>query len=397
VPDIIRSGLIIPMLKNRDFIRAYVIQTLYMFPVVFSWGMVYLYLVKAGFSVSDLIQFKAFSYASAIAVMLVVRRFRTMTSMAVGFFGFAAEMFALPFVSSARELAVVGVIDGLTFPLFWIPYNTLYFSIGKGRESVYLAGLLFLGPPLMSVFVPVAAGMVLDLYGFTPVFAIGGVVLALSGAYYGRQSGRLISVDLGRAWSAGKGLKSLVLIQGLWQGVDWLCVSVYTIRFFTSGVSYGGFFSYVAVFGAVSTLYFCRLSDRSGNRVNYLYPSIFMTAAATVMSAYADDVVNWVLVRGMVGFFVAVSNPFTTSIVLDRMKNTAEAMHLREILLNAGRLAGIASVAACHLLLGGFQYAFILSGVALLTYPLLVEQKRLYKTQMRPLAMASDETMEFHD
>jgi hypothetical protein len=336
-------------------------------------------MLGAGFSYLDILGFNLASRIFSVLALLAVRKYASMRYISIGFIAFAAELLVLPHITSTYGLILFGVFDGLTLPFFWVPYNTAYFGMRKGTQSAFLAGLIFLVSPLLGIVAPLIAGYIIDAYGIIYVFLGGAAVLTASGAYYGTRRSESFTVELKKAWAEGKGIKSLVFIQGFWQGVDWLCVPLITLYFLTSGVSYGGFFSIVAIFGAASSLYFCHLSDKTGNRVHYLYPSIVMTAAATILSAYTSDLINWVIVRGMVGFFVAVANPFTTSIVLDRMKSTPQAMYLREILMGLGRLAGAVAVIACQLLLGSIQYAFVPAGLLLLTYPLIVENKRLYK------------------
>ncbi|MFH0863264.1 MAG: MFS transporter [Candidatus Altiarchaeota archaeon] len=384
------------MYRGRGFISIYLNQILYMFPAIFAWGFIYFYFIKEGFSVQDILLFRLASWVSAALIVLIVRRFFTMRYMAAGFFAFALEMMAVPYLENSAQLILLGVFDGLTSPLYWVPYNILYFRIRKGAKSAYLAGLIFLISPALGIFAPLLGGLIAERYGFTPLFFAGAAVLVLPGIHYGRQASERIDIGLRRAWSAGKGIRSLVFIQGFFHGVDWVCVPIITLVYITSAVSYGGFFSIIAVAGAAATLYFCRLSDVSGNRVDYLYPSIVMTAAATILSAYASDPVNWFIVRAVVGFFVAVANPFTTSLVLDKVRSTEDAMYLREIILNTGRAFGVAAILACHLLFSNIQYAFIPAGLLLLAYPLIVEYKRLYKG-VKPEAWESDETMEFHD
>jgi len=377
--------------------KLYAIQTAYMFAGSFSATFMFLYMVQAGFSYLDIILYKVMLYTFALITLFSVRSYKSMRHIGFGFIGAAAILFILPFAKLSWHIALIGAVDGLTFPLFWIPYNTLYFSQRKGRESAFLAGILFMIPPLLGVVVPVIGGLVYDSAGPAVVFYLGALMFAVCGIYYGWEKGGGIAVHVKKAFTVGKGLRTLVFVQGYWQGVDWLCVPLVSLYFLTSGTSFGGFFAWLSLVGALSTLYFCRLSDRSGNRVNYLYPSLVMTSAATVMSAFTSDVVNWFVVRAIVGFFVAVSNPFTTSIVLDRVKNTTDAMYVREVMLNFGRLAGVASVVACEFLFGGFQNAFIPAGFILASYPLLVEWKSIYRVKVRVEALKSEEMMEFHD
>ena len=383
------------MYRSREFRRVYLIQVVYLSVAAFSWSFVPFHLVDMGFSYTDLILFRLFAYLTGALAALFYTRYRIMGSVGVGFLGFALILLLMPFVRDSPFLMLLAVLDGLTCPMFFIPYNTLYFGFRGAVGSAFLASLGYLVMPAVGVAAPLLAGFIVEAYGVAVVFLIGAAVLFYAAVHYGRQPGGVLSVDARRALSAGKGLKALLFIQGFWQGVDWICVPLFTLYFLTSGVSYGGFLSYVAVFGAFSTLYFCRVSDRTGNRVNYLYPSIVLTAAATVLSGLVSDLFNWFMVRGFIGFFVAVANPFTVSIVLDRMRNTGDAMYLRHLLVTAGQLAGTLLVLTCHLFLGGFQKAFIFAGLLLFTYPLIVEYKKLYPRRVSAAAVISDETLEF--
>jgi hypothetical protein len=385
------------MLNDRPFLKVFAIQVVYMFAVVFSWSFTYVYFVNAGLSSESIILMKFCTYGSSIALVVLLRRYVTMKSISLGFFGSAVILVLIPYSTDWATLALLGILDGLTFPLFWVPYNTMYFNLGRGRGAAYHAALAFLVPPVLSIVAPIAAGYILDVHGVIWVMWAGALTHFAGGIYYGLQKAAPIKVNLVQALKSAKGIKTLVFIQGFWQAVDWICVPLVTLQFLTTGSEYGGFFSVLAVLGAISTLYFSRVSDRSGNRVDYLYPSIVMTAIATLLSAYTATLINWLIVRSIVSFFVALSNPFTTSIVLDKMKNTADAMQFREIMLNSGRSAGILVIFACQLFFGGYQSAFIPAGVLLFTYPLIVEYKRLYKAKLRKDALLSDETMEFHE
>lgn len=386
------------MYRSREFLRVYLIQVVYLFPVAFSWSFVYMYLLSAGFSLPDIFLSKLAGYGAAVASLLMFRRLPAGKAMAAGFLAFALELFVLPFIRTPQELILLGVFDGITFPLFWVPYNTIYFKLGRGGESAFLAGLLFLTGPVLGVLAPVMGGVVLDQYGYLPVFFIGGAVLLAAGAYWWRRTEYgVLEVAARRAWSLGRDIRELVFIQGFWQAADWLCVSIFTLTFLTSGASYGGFLSAVAVAGAFATLYLCRRSDRTGSRAKYIHLSVIVSALATILSAYSWDLASWFAVRVVVGFFSSVSNPFMTSVVLDRVKDIGEGMYLREIMLNLGRAAGIVSVIACYTLLGDYRRAFIVSGLALLAYSAIVEYRSLYRGGLRAEAAASGETMEYHD
>lgn len=362
-------------MRGDYFRRVFLAQAVYMLPVALSWSFVFLALYRSGFSLVDIILFKLVDYLASAAALLVTRRYVVHRSMLIGFFGFAFVLAAIPYAHSLTSLLIIAVVDGFTFLHFWVPYNTIYFRFCGGRRA-YMAGLMLLVPPLLYTIGPLLGGIILDELGVTTLFLTGALVAAAGGLVYfcGLRLGE-IEVSLGSAWQAGAGLRSITFIQGFWQAADWVCVPIVTLYFFTSGFSYGGFLSVIAVFGAFSTLHLCRRSDERGSRSEYLYPSILMAALATIMCAFTSDVVGWFLVRATVGFFISLGNPFMLSVILDRMKDTAEAMYLREVFFNIGRATGVAVVLACQMLLGSFQYAFIPAGLLLLAYPLLIERK----------------------
>ena len=385
------------MLRDKAFRSVYLIQVVYAFAVMFSWSFALFYLVGRGFSYTDLILMKVFVYLAAVPLMFFMRKVDSMKAMAAGLIGFAFLISSLIVVWDTPSLIAIALLDGFTYPLFWVAFNTVYFGFADKVGTAFLSGIGFLVFPLLGVFTPLLSGVIIDSAGAEVVFLLGSLLLLIASYSVVKRKGATLSYNVKRALSSCKGVKSLLFIEGFWQGVDWIAVPLFTLYFLSSGTSYGGFLSYVAVFGALSTLFLCRRSDKSGNRVNYLYPAVFLTASATIVSSSVSTLLNWFLVRAIIGFFVAVANPFTTSVVLDRVKGVGDAMHVRELLFSAGRLAGSFTVLTCHLFLGGFQKAFIVSGLLLLAYPAVVEYKKLYPRKLSGKAFASEESLEFTD
>ena len=364
------------MYSTRKFLFVYAIQLAYLFPVAFSWSFVFLYLWQAGFSLMDMFLFKVVSYGAAVASLLLVRRYLMMPYMALDLIAFGIELFALPFIHDTPLLLLLGVFDGLTFPLFWVPYNTLYFKLGRDGGNAFHSGVMFLAAPMLGVVAPAVGGWVYEAWGYTAVYAVGGAVLTASGLYLlYRGGGDVFRVDPLRAWRSGAGVRLAVFIQGFWQSVDWVAAPVYMLYLLSSAGEYGAFLSAVALFGAFASLYLCRRSDASGSRGWYLNPPVVLTAAATIFCAFAPVLAWWFILRAAVSVAVAVSNPFMASVVVDRMGRTAEAMYLREIMLNLGRTVGMLAIIASEAA-GGFMLSFALAGVLLLLYPLSVGRRR---------------------
>ncbi len=364
------------MYSTRRFLSVYAVQLAYLFPVAFSWSFIFLYLWQAGFGLLDMFLFKAVSYAAAVLSLILVRRYLTVSYMALGLIAFGAELFALPFIRDTTALILLGVFDGLTFPLFWVPYNTLYFKLGREGGNAFHSGVMFLAAPVLGVVAPAAGGLVYEAWGYTAVWFIGGAALTASGLILlSRGRGAAFTVDLGSAWKSGGGVRLAVFIQGFWQAVDWVAAPVYMITLLYSAGEYGAFLSAVALFGAAASLYLCRRSDLSGRRGWYLNPPVMLTAVATAFCAFAPGLAWWFVLRAAASASVAVSNPFMASAVVDRMGRTAEAMYIREMMLNLGRTAGMLAIIASESA-GGFMQSFAMAGALLLLYPLTVGGRR---------------------
>jgi hypothetical protein len=81
---------------------------------------------------------------------------------------------------------------------------------------------------------------------------------------------------------------------------------------------------------------------------------------------FAGRLALWTAAMGLVYFSVYVLFPFTFTVVTERSASCAEAMTVRELLTNMGRVAGAAIVVMSMTFTGGLAPALAAGGLALL-------------------------------
>jgi MFS family permease len=243
--------------------------------------------------------------------------------------------------------------------------------------------------PLLGAVLPFFAGLFIGSYGYASVFLVGLLAL-LVGTYLSRRmrENERIEFHFWRAFESLKGIKSLMLLEGLWQGVNWSCFVLITVFFIKDELQFGAFMSLMGVAGGIAALLLARISDKIQNRSAFAGFSAIGLSLSTIASGMVGTLWLWGVTRGINAFFERVAIPFMWTVVADaRDARIADAMIGREFLLNAGRVAGILLIVTLLLLLiaptGGvseieiLRTALIISGIVYLAYPVVLHRIKL--------------------
>jgi len=174
-------------------------------------------------------------------------------------------------------------------------------------------------------------------------------------------------VEISRMLGRTRRLWGMLLCEGVWQGVFWLAVPLGLIMSLTSSGGYGAFYSLLGLLGGIASLLAAKWSDRRGSRGPIVVASavaggVFSLAAA----AFAGSLAPWTVSMVLVYFSIYVLFPFTFTVVTERAGSCAEAMTVRELLTNIGRVVGALAVVASLQLTGGLAPALAAGGVALM-------------------------------
>ncbi|MCK5474287.1 MAG: hypothetical protein KAI53_02680, partial [Candidatus Aenigmarchaeota archaeon] len=241
-----------------------------------------------------------------------------------------------------------------------------------------LSSLAFALPTLFGIFLPYFGGIMAEAFSFEIVFAIS--ILILLGSLYttGRiKEKTIIDFDGIVSWRKTTGIKTLMVIHGAWQGINWTVLPLITIYFLESASSFGAFFAYLGIVGAISSVFLGHSTDKNNNRKKVLYPASIGLGIATIVSGFAGGLIFWVAARGFVSFFDNLCAPFTFSIVVDNHKDLQQSFIANEMSIAAGRTLG-AVVVLLSIAIGNIYLSLIAAGLIYLIFPLVLKQKKIY-------------------
>jgi len=368
---------------NRRFLEVYLLQAFYCLPFSLGWAFALLFYVSLGFTATQIMVFYLVHYLTILSVLMLLRKSRAFSLITASLFLAAVGFFVISRVETAGEFYLVPVIFGLASPLFWIPYNIIYFSFAQKDGRALTSGLLFLVLPALNTVMPILAGLMIASQGFRVLFTAS-MLAAILALVYAIKVGdsKVLDLSYRKTLKPTKGVRTLIYLEGIWQGVSWICVPLITFTFIDSSLGYGSFLSYLGVIGAISSLILCGISDRLRNRTFFLVPAVTLVSVFTIASGLTHSLSGWVVVNGLVGFFIAVTSPFTVSVVLDRDKDIREGMISREFFLNFGRVTGVLTIMLLFHFYGSLHYPLIAAGIAFALYPVVLRAKNLYPSRI---------------
>lgn len=361
-----------------SFKRIYGLQVLFGLMLVFGWSFAILHYLNLGFSYLELLFYNIVSFTSAVVIIIVLGEIHAYRAIKVAVLLFIVIFLLLINLTSSSQLFMISILSGATIPFFWIPFNTILFRLRGSDNVAQFSSLAFFVFPTLSIVIPYISGVVIESYGYPTVFGVSIIILCIMLAYIKKIEEPLkININFTQAVRAAKNLRSIMLIEGFWQGVNWIVFPLYTYYYIKESASYGAFLSYVGFAGACASLLLARISDRFKKRHVFVCTTVILTAVLTIVSGAVSGQYPWIISRTLVGFAVSLYAPFTLTVVLDVMDSTRTAMVAREVFLNLGRIVGGVFVLIAYLAFGSLQSTLIVSGLVFLLYPIIVSKKGL--------------------
>jgi hypothetical protein len=266
------------------------------------------------------------------------------------------------------QLYIAALLLGGFVTIFWIPYNTRFLELTRDDNRAQSSAALFSLFALLGATLPILAGVLIQFYDFQLVLllSIAALSVGVGMSYFLEPAGEM-TVDIrGMLWRTRR-LRPLLLCEGVWQGVFWLAVPLGLIMSLAGSEGYGAFYSLLGLLGGAASLVAGRWSDRKGSRGPLVVGAAVSGGVFSLASAlFAGRLALWTAAMGLVYFSVYVLFPFTFTVVTERSASCAEAMTVRELLTNMGRVAGAAIVVMSMTFTGGLAPALAAGGLALL-------------------------------
>jgi len=353
--------------QGRGLRRLLLFQSANTFAEQFGWNFIFLYAFREQFSYLEIALYFIVEYGSCVVFIPLVRRLDILRSMRYGLvLRTAAFALILRFFWEGQLYIAAALLGGFV-TLFWIPYNTRYLELTTRGNRAQSSAALFALFAVMGATLPVAAGFLVGLYGFQSVLLVSIAALAagLAMSFWMEPAGEM-TVEIGHMLRGTRKVWGLLLCEGVWQGVFWLAVPLGLIMNLVGSEGYGAFYSFLGLLGGAASLLAGRWSDRKGSRGPVVVASALAGGTFSVVAAlFTKDLAMWTTFTGLVYFSIYILFPFTFTVVTERSGSCAEAMTVRELLTNVGRVAGALAVVASLQFFGGVGPALAAGGAAL--------------------------------
>jgi hypothetical protein len=378
-----------PVQRLRRLVR---LQVYYGFFATLHWILVYFFLIdELGLPVLFVLALAMFIYTIAGFVMLVLPAMEYRWSLRAGFL--VRIIAILPFwLWPTPEGVFVGAIFfALAQPLFWVPYNLIFFEHRARSVNAGTSAIAFAVQPVLDVIAAVLAGLLVVQYGWSGLFAAAFLlgIVGLPGTL--RLNPRsAVRVEIWQRLKRLKRLRLMIFLDGVSQGIIWVGVAVITIVFVETATAYAAFFAVLGIMGAAASLIIGRMSDKRAKRFAFIWPVALVFGAANIVSAFAASIWVWGAARGVATFFGLVFDPFKNAVYLDVATTVEDLYMARELLLNAGRMVGV-FVLMLTFLMGSIQAAMFVAGAIAITIPILITMGDLYPHErfvLKPWRMA---------
>ena len=338
-----------------------------MFAEQFGWNFIFLYAFREHFSYLQIALYFIVEYGSCVVFIPLVRRLDIVRSMRYGLLLRIAAFAVILRFFWQGQLYIAALLLGGFVTLFWIPYNTRYLELTSRNNRAQSSAALFSLFAVLGATLPVAAGFLVGLYDFQVVLLLSIAALAVGVvASFRLEPAGEMTVDIRRMLRGTRRLRGLLLCEGAWQGVFWLAVPLGLIMNLAGAEGYGAFYSFLGLLGGAASLLAGRWSDRKGSRGPIVVASALAGGTFSVAAALVTgNLAMWTAFMGLVYFSIYVLFPFTFTVVTERSGSCAEAMTIRELLTNVGRVFGALAVVASLQLTGGLAPAMAIGGLAL--------------------------------
>lgn len=368
--------------KTKKFLNIYGIQFFYSFAHLFAFGLLFLYLFQIGFTNLEIAIFSTLQYFGAFMTLFFIKtvNFKKISTLSIILKSFYLLLFIV-FINGFEliQLYLIAILAGIVLFLFWVPYNVKFFSFGNNKNNAFMSSILFLLWPILNMFLPGIAGYAINSYGFKFIFIVSAIINLLAiFCIKWSDNDLVLKFNLKNALKNTKGVKTLLYLEGFFQGILWTAIPLATISYLSNAIDYGLFFSYLGLFGAIASIFLSRLSDKIKNRTSFIYPVALLLGISAIFTGFATTFIVWAIANALLTFLATVFSPFQTAVVLDKSKNLVDSMASRELFLNFGRTSGGIIAILSLLLFSKSEYSLLLAGGSVFVYAIVMRGKKLY-------------------
>jgi MFS family permease len=334
------------------------------------------YFYGLGLSISDIFLANAFWFIASLFLLPFFKSFDSRKFMLIGIaIAFAAV--SLLYLFPQREAAYFyRFLIGMTHVFFWLPFNTLYYESRK-ENNAFLGAIYYSVGPFLSLMLPAAGGFIASSLGFPILYLVSMASYAITFLLaFALLESKKYKYDIASSLKSISGLKSIIFLEGFAAAIIIsVTLELMLLRYISKPLEFGEFLSLTTVFSIVASIVTAKISDKQGQRRNYLIPSAAAFAIAAILTSQTSSIALFFLGFGLINFFSRIFFPLPFALAVDNTKSLVETMAAREFMLNLGRVAG-ALAGYAMLIHTNIETVLLFQGAVLLLYIPIFESRK---------------------
>lgn len=328
------------------------------------------YYLSQGITLYQMIVATLIAFGTELIFLLLVRRG---TPRRLWRFSMISTLLSILFIirlETVWQYYLASALTGISMATYWVAYNIAYFGATPKQKTGVGSAVMFSVFPILNIIAPPLAGFLMEWN--TSIFWLLSVLFfGIAYLFIGWQEDFSVKYSLAASLSEIRATRVFLFLEGVWEALPFALIPVYTLYFIQTPLSYGAFAAYLSLIGVAANLLLGKTTDRLQKRVLFLYPlTLVLAATAFIFPQATTQLPVWLIVTGIINFFLPLFWNISTAMVIDTHANLEKAIPGREIVLAAGRVVGLTLVLVSFSIEPTPRIIYYVLGAILLLYPM---------------------------
>lgn len=361
------------------------------FTLLFAFFVSYIWLVNVGTSIlpihflsqklglSEMIMGFVVKFIVPTFLLLTVKKLSAKKSWLIALISTIAYILLSVSIRSRFQFYLASMMSGVTIFYFYVCYNSAYFENVSREQRGRGSALMFIVPSIVGILAPSLAGFV-GQKNMIYVWIISIISFFVSLTFLYFQNDFQMTLNIRESIKEIKETKIFMFLQGVWDIILGGVIPIFTLYFIKSPLKYGIYLSYLALISITVSFIIGRISDKIQRRLIFVFPLALALAITTFMFAvFKLNLTNWIILTGILKFIEPLFSSTSISWLVDKHSDIRKLMSGRELMLSSGRIVGLLLAFASFTLEKQPFYIFIILGMAMLIYSVLL----FWKTKIK--------------
>ena len=356
---------------HKKFTLLFVFYASYIWFVNVGTSILPTHFLSQKLSLSEMIMGFSLRFMVPIVLLLSVKKLSAKRSWLIALISTMLFILLSISIHSKFQFYLAAMVSGITLFYFYVCYNIAYFENVSKEKRGRGGALMFIVPSAIGILAPSLAGFV-GQKNMIYVWIISIISFVISFIFLYFQNDFQVSLNIKEAIKEIKETKILMFLEGVWSVLSNGVIPIFTLYFIRSPLKYGFYLSYLALISIVVSFIIGKISDKIHKRTVFVVPLALALAVTTFMfTVFKLNLTNWIILTGLIKFIEPLFFSTSISLLVDN-HDVRSLMSGRELMLSSGRVTGLLLAFASFTLEKQPFYIFIVLGIAMLLYSILL-------------------------